>query len=93
MENNEPITLSDKKRLNAMFKSEEGELFIKLLKDMHEAHLDLAQGMYLKVVNPSEQTCAQVNQAAGIKEVLGFIEATEQEVAEAKKEEEEKGTK
>jgi hypothetical protein len=90
MENNEPITLEDKKRLNAMFKSEEGELFIKLLKDMHEAHLDLAQGMYLKVVTPAEQTCAQVNQAAGIKEVLGFIEATEQEVAEAKKEEEEK---
>ena len=90
MENNEPITLEDKKRLNAMFKSEEGELFIKLLKDMHEAHLDLAQGMYLKVVNPAEQNCAQVNQASGIKEVLGFIEATEQEVTEAKKEEEEK---
>ena len=88
MGNNEPITLNDKKRLVSMFKTEEGELFIKLLKDMHEAHLDLAQGMYLKVVNPSEQTVAQVNQAAGIKEVIGFIEATQQEVAEAKKEEE-----
>lgn len=92
MENNEPITLEDKKRLNAMLKTEEGELFIKLLKDMHEAHLDLAQGMYLKVVNPSEQVVAQVNQAAGVKEVLDFIEATKAEVEEAKKEEE-KGTK
>lgn len=92
MENNEPITLEDKKRLNAMLKTEEGELFIKLLKDMHEAHLDLAQGMYLKVVNPSEQVVAQVNQAAGVKEVLDFIEATKAEVEESKKEEEE-GTK
>ena len=92
MENNEPITLEDKKRLVAMLKTEEGELFIKLLKDMHEAHLDLAQGMYLKVVNPSEQVVAQVNQAAGVKEVLDFIEATKAEVEEAKKEEEE-GTK
>ena len=92
MENNEPITLEDKKRLVAMLKTEEGELFIKLLKDMHVAHLDLAQGMYLKVVNPSEQVVAQVNQAAGVKEVLDFIDATRHEVEENKREEEE-GTK
>ena len=89
MDINEPITLDDKKHLVAMFKSEDGKLFMKLLRDMHTAHLDLAQGMYLKVVNPNEQVIAQVNQAAGIKEVIGFIEATEQEVKEAKKEEEE----
>lgn len=90
MENNEPITIEDKKRLVAMFQSEEGQLFIRLLKEMHESHLDLAQGMYLKVLQPNEQICAQVNQAAGLKELIGFIEATEQEVKEVKKEEEEK---
>ena len=89
MDNNEPITIEDKKRLVFMFQSEEGKLFIKLLKDMHEAHLDLAQGIYMKLPTPNEQICANVHQASGIKEVLGFIEATEQEVKEVKKEEEE----
>lgn len=90
MENNEPITLEDKKRLVAMFKTEEGELFFKLLKDMHEAHLGLAQTIYLKLTDPSEQICANVHQATGIKEVIDFIEATKAEVNEAKKEEEAK---
>ena len=88
MNNNEPITIEDKKRLVSMFDTEEGKLFIKLLKDMQEAHLDLAQGLYLKVITPNEQVCANVNQAAGIKEVIGFIEATQSEVKEVKKEEE-----
>ena len=90
MDNNKPITIEDKKRLVAMFQSEEGQLFIRLLKEMHESHLDLAQGVSREVWHPNEQIAAQVNQAAGLKEILSFIEATEQEVKEVKKEEEEK---
>lgn len=89
MQNKEPITLDEKKRLYAFFKSEDGKVFIDLIKDMQASHLDLAQGMYLKVLQPNEQVCTQVSMAGGVKEVLDFIEQVEVEVKEAKKEEEE----
>ena len=89
MELNDPITLDDKKRLYAFFfESEEGELFRKLLKDMQEERLDIAQSAYLKLQMPNEQIAANVNQAGGIKAVIDFIDSINIEVKENKKQSE-----
>lgn len=89
MELNDPITLDDKKRLYAFFfESEEGELFRKLLKDMQEERLDVAQSAYRHVTQPNEQISANVNQAGGIKAVIDFIDSINNEVKENKKQSE-----
>lgn len=85
MDNNK-LEFEDKLHINLWFESEEGQKFLSALKDMHQNHLDLAQTMYLKVVNPNEQIAAQVNQATGVKEVLDFVDAISMEVKERKKE-------
>lgn len=87
MEFNEPISYEDKKRLHSFFfESEEGELFRKLLKDMQEERLDIAQSAYLKLQMPNEQIAANVNQAGGIKAVIDFIDSIDNEVKNKKKE-------
>ena len=87
MELNDPITLDDKKRLHSFFfESEEGELFRKLLKDMQEERLDIAQSAYLKLQMPNEQISANVNQAGVIKAVIDFIDSIDNEVKNKKKE-------
>jgi hypothetical protein len=83
----EQLSFNDKKHLNEWLTSEDGQKLVNLLKEMQESHLNMAQGMYLKLADPNEQIAAQVNQAAGIKEVLGFIETIAVEVKERKKEE------
>mgnify|MGYP006908809870 CR=1 FL=1 len=89
MELNDPITLDDKKRLYAFFfESEEGELFRKLLKDMQEERLNIAQSAYLKLQMPNEQLAVNVNQAGGIKAVIDFIDSINIEVKENKKQSE-----
>ena len=89
MELNDPITLDDKKRLYAFFfESEEGELFRKILRDMQEERLDIAQSAYLKLQMPNEQIAANVNQAGGIKAVIDFIDSINIEVKENKKQSE-----
>ena len=89
MELNDPITLDDKKRLYAFFfESEEGELFRKILRDMQEERLDIAQSAYLKFQMPNEQISANVNQAGGIKAVIDFIDSINIEVKENKKQSE-----
>ena len=89
MELNDPITLDDKKRLYAFFfESEEGELFRKLLKDMQEERLNIAQSAYLKLQMPNEQIAVNVNQAGGIKAVIDFIDSINIEVKENKKQSE-----
>lgn len=93
MEYNEPLELVDKKHINSWLTSEDGKLFVKTIRDMYENHLDLAQSMYLKVVNPNEQISVQVNQAVGIKEVLDFIDSLDREIKEAKKEADKKSEK
>ena len=93
MEYSEPLDLVDKKHINSWLTSEDGKLFVKTIRDMYENHLDLAQSMYLKVVNPNEQISVQVNQAVGIKEVLDFIDSLDREIKEAKKEADKKSEK
>lgn len=89
MKLNDPITLDDKKRLYAFFfESEEGELFRKILRDMQEERLDIAQSAYLKLQMPNEQISANVNQAGGIKAVIDFIDSINNEVKENKKQSE-----
>ena len=89
MEFNEPISYEDKKRLHSFFfESEEGELFRKLLKDMQEERLDVAQTAYLNLQLPNEQIVANVNQAGGIKAVIDFIDSINIEVKEKKKQSE-----
>lgn len=89
MDNN-ILDFEDKLHINLWFESDEGKHFIKALKDMQQNHLNLAQNMHLKLMNPNEQVSVQVNQATGVKEVLDFIEAISLEVKERKKEEKEK---
>lgn len=84
MESN--LEFEDKLHINLWFESDEGKKFLETLKDMHQGHLDLAQGMYLKLADPNEQIVAQVNQATGVKEILDFIEIISVEVKEKKKE-------
>lgn len=88
MENNK-LEYNDKLHIDEFFKSDGGKKFISALKDTYEAHLNLAQTMYTKIINPNEQISVQVNQATGVKEVIDFIEAISIEVKEKKKEEEE----
>ena len=81
MELNEPISYEDKKRMYTFFfESEEGELFRKIVKDMHEDRLTVAQTAYLKLQMPNEQIVAAVNQASGIKEIIDFIDSIDAEV-------------
>ena len=90
MERNEPISYTDKKGMHTFFfESDEGELFRKLLKDMQEERLNIAQTAYLKLQMPNEQVAANVNQAGGIKAVLDFIDSIDAEVKEHKKGEQE----
>lgn len=84
MESNDILSVHDKKQLNALFVSEEGEMFIKTIREMYENHLSLAQTMYLKLENPNEQIAVQVNQATGIKEILDFVDTVKREVKERK---------
>lgn len=86
MELNEPLSYEDKRRMYSFFfESEDGELFRKLLKDMHSGELDVAQGAYLKLQCPNEQIVGAVNRAAGVKSVLDFIDSIEAEVKAHKK--------
>ena len=81
MELNEPISYEDKKRMYTFFfDSEEGELFRKIIKDMQEDRLNVAQTAYLKLQMPNEQIAAAVNQASGIKEIIDFIDSIDAEV-------------
>lgn len=86
MEFNDPLTFEQKNRMHIWLTSEDGELFVKAIKDMYQNHIDLAQGMYLKLASPNEQIAAQINQATGIKEITDFIETIDREVKEKKKE-------
>ena len=91
MELNEPIKYEDKRGMfSFFFESEDGELFRKVLKDMHSGELDLAQGAYLHYQCPNEQTVGAVNRAAGIKSVIDFIDSIEAEVKAKRKGEEQK---
>lgn len=91
MELNEPLSYEDKKRMYSFFfESEEGELFRKLLKDMHSLELDIAQGAYRNYQLPNEQIVGAVSRAAGIKNVTDFIDSIEREVKEKRKGEEQK---
>jgi hypothetical protein len=91
MELNEPLTYEDKKRMYSFFfESEEGELFIKSVKDMHSSELNTAQSAYLKLQCPNEQIVCATQRAAGIKSVLDFIDCIEAEVKEKKKGEDQK---
>lgn len=91
MELNEPISYEDKKRMHSFFfESEEGQLFRKIVKDMQEDRLNVAQTAYLKLQMPNEQIVAAVNQASGIKEIIDFIDSIEAEVKAHKKQEEQK---
>jgi hypothetical protein len=91
MELNEPIKYEDKRGMYSFFfESEDGELFRKLLKDMHSGELDVAQGAYLKLQMPNEQIAGAVNRAAGIKSVIDFIDSIEAEVKAKRKGEEQK---
>ena len=86
MELNEPLSYEDKRRMYSFFfESEDGELFRKALKDMHSGELDVAQGAYLKLQCPNEQIVGAVNRAAGVKNVLDFIDSIEAEVKAHKK--------
>lgn len=87
MESNDILSVNDKKKLNALFCSEDGEMFIKTIREMYENHLSLAQTMYLKLENPNEQIAVQVNQATGIKEILDFVDTVKREVKERKRKE------
>ena len=81
MELNEPISYEDKKRMYTFFfDSDEGELFRKIIKDMQEDRLTVAQTAYLKLQMPNEQIAAAVNQASGIKEIIDFIDSIDAEV-------------
>jgi len=85
MEHNE-LSYEDKRRMYSFFfESDEGELFRKLLNDMHSGELDIAQGAYLKLQCPNEQIVGAVNRAAGIKSITDFIDSIEAEVKEHKK--------
>lgn len=85
MEDNR-LDFEDKLHINLWFESEEGKKFLEAIKEIHSNHLDVAQTMYLKLANPNEQISAQVNQAAGIKEILDYIDTISLEVKERKKE-------
>lgn len=85
MEDNR-LDFEDKLHINLWFESEEGKKFLEAIKEIHSSHLDVAQTMYLKLANPNEQISAQVNQAAGIKEILDYIDTISLEVKERKKE-------
>lgn len=88
---NEPLKFEDKKGMYTFFfESDDGELFRKLIKDMHSAELDVAQSAYLKLQCPNEQVVGAVNRAAGIKAIIDFIDSIEAEVKEHKKKEEQK---
>lgn len=80
-----PLTIEDKQKLNAFFMSENGDMFVQLLKDMYESKLELAQIVYLKVESPNEQIAANVNQARGVKDVIDFIECVKREISEREK--------
>ena len=84
MESNDILSVNDKKKLNALLVSEEGEILIKTIREMYETHLLLAQTIHLKFENPNEQIAAEVNQATGIKEILDFVDAVKREVKERK---------
>lgn len=84
--NSEPLTFEQKNRMHVWLTSKDGEPFVQAIRDMYQNHLDLAQGMYLKLANPNEQIATQVNQAVGIKEILDFVDTIEREVKEKKKE-------
>ena len=86
------LQLESKIRMVEWFRSEDGQLFVDLLEDMHKNHLETAEVMYSKVLDPNQQIAAQVNQATGIKEVLDFIKTMELEVKEHKKKEEEESS-
>lgn len=91
MEHNEPISYEDKRGMYSFFfESEDGELFRKILKDMHSNELDIAQGAYLKLQCPNEQIAGAVNRAAGIKSVLDFIDSIDAEVKAKRKGEDQK---
>lgn len=83
---NEPLSFEQKNIMHIWLTSKDGEPFVRAIKDMYQNHIDLAQGMYLKLTNPNEQIATQINQAVGIKEILDFIDAIEREVKEKKKE-------
>lgn len=83
---NEPLSFEQKNVMHIWLTSKDGEPFVRTIKEMYQNHLDLAQGMYLKLANPNEQIATQINQAVGIKEIIDFIDAIEREVAEKKKE-------
>ena len=91
MEHNEPLKYEDKKGMYTFFfESEDGKLFRKLIDDMHSAELDIAQSAYLKLVSPNEQIVGAVSRAAGIKEVIDFINSIEAETKAHKKGEDQK---
>lgn len=91
MEYNEPISYDDKRSMYAFFfESDEGELFRKILKDMHSSELDTAQSVYLKLQCPNEQIAGAVNRAAGVKEIIDFIDSINAEVKAHKNKEEQK---
>ena len=85
MEDNR-LDFEDKLHIDLWFESEEGKKFLEAIKEIHSNHLDVAQTMYLNVANPNEQISAHVNQAAGIKEILDYINTISLEVKERKKE-------
>lgn len=83
---NEPLSYEDKKKMYSFFfESEEGELFRKLVEDMRQERLSVAQNAYLKLPQPNEQIAANVNQATGIQAIIDFIDSIEREVKEKRK--------
>lgn len=83
------LDIQDKQHVEEWLKSDAGEKFFKSIKEAYDSHLVLAQSIHTKLQCPNEQISVQVSMAAGIKEIIDFVEAIQLEVKEYKKEVEE----
>lgn len=87
MENKEVLTVQSKRCIYNFLATKEGKDLINAIKQAHEDHLGLAQMLHTRISDPNQQIAAQVCVAAGIKEVIDFIEAIQNEIKELDKEE------
>lgn len=89
MQNNNSLDIRDKQHIDEWLKSDAGKKFFESIRDAYDSHLVLAQNIHTKLQCPNEQISVQVSMAAGIKEIIDFVEAIQLEVKEHKKEVEE----
>lgn len=87
----EPLSFKTKQEIyNWLTTDKAGKIFLDEIKGAIQAHTLTAQLATNKYEQPNQQIAAHTNRAAGLQEIVDFVESIGQEIKEKRKEEQEK---